>query len=144
MTHAAGSADDQPAISAGIIIKDGKLLLVQRRIKEGELSWQFPAGAVEAGETLEEAAVRETHEEVGLVVTASKLLGERIHPKTGRRMAYVACQIQGGTAHVADTDELANIAWAEPDQFDVYVPYGFAPVVQEFLRQRGLSTRGRD
>lgn len=128
------STDEQPVISAAIIVNDGRLLLVQRRVSEGALSWQFPAGAVEAGETLEEAAARETIEdEVGLVVTPDRLLGERTHPKTGRRMAYVACTIVSGSAHVADTDELGDIAWATPAQFDEYVPYGFAPMVQDYL-----------
>ena len=88
---------------------------------------------MEPGETFEEAAVRETREEVGLVVTPDRLLGERTHPKTGRRMAYVACTVLSGSAHVADADELGNIAWATPAQFDDYVPYGFAPMVQEHL-----------
>ncbi len=131
MTNA--STDEQPVISAAIIVSDGRLLLVQRRVSEGALSWQFPAGAVEAGETLEEAAARETIEEVGLVVTPDRLLGERTHPKTGRRMAYVACTIVSGSAHVADTEELSDITWATPSQFDDYVPYGFAPMVQDYL-----------
>lgn len=140
MTQAHDPAN-MPAISAGIILDSGKLLLVQRRVKEGELSWQFPAGQVEEGETLEQAAVRETLEEVGLTVTAQQLLGERIHPKTGRRMAYVACSIDTGHAHVADTDELADIAWATPEQFKSYVPYGFAPVVEQHLAEHLSADR---
>lgn len=124
---------EKPAIAAAIIVQDGKLLLVQRRVAEGELSWQFPAGAVEAGETFEDAAVRETAEEAGLIVEAVKMLGERIHPKTGRRMGYVACEVRGGTARVADPEELSDYTWAAPQQFSHYVPYGFAPVVQSYL-----------
>ena len=51
---------ERPAIAAAVIINDGQVLLVRRRVKEGELSWQFPAGQVEPGETGEQAAVRET------------------------------------------------------------------------------------
>jgi 8-oxo-dGTP diphosphatase len=123
----------EPVISAAIIVSDGRLLIVRRRVSEGALSWQFPAGAVEPGETLEEAAVRETVEEVGLVVTPDRLLGERTHPRSGRRMAYVACTGVSGDAYVADTEELDDIAWATPAQFDDYVPYGFAPMVQDYL-----------
>jgi 8-oxo-dGTP diphosphatase len=125
--------DDRPAISAGIITQDGAVLLVQRKVKEGVLSWQFPAGEVEPGETLEEAAARETVEETGLTVSPVRLLGERIHPNTGRRMAYVACDIISGTAHVADADDLADLAWVKPADFSTFVPYGFAPVVQDYL-----------
>lgn len=132
--------DDRPAISAGIITQDGAVLLVQRKVTEGVLSWQFPAGEVEPGETLEQAAARETVEETGLIVTPVQLLGERIHPKTGRRMAYVACDIVSGTAHVADQDELADFAWVKPGEFDAFVPYGFAPVVQSYLERELASS----
>lgn len=132
-------AADRPAISAAIIVQDGKLLLAQRRVKEGSLSWQFPAGEVEDGETVEQAAVRETIEEVGLTVTAEKFLGERIHPNTGRRMAYVACTIESGEAHVADDDELAAVAWVQPAEVVQYVPYGFAPAVEEHLVSVGYT-----
>jgi 8-oxo-dGTP diphosphatase len=123
----------KPAIAAAIIVQDGKLLLVQRRVPEGALSWQFPAGKVEAGETFEEAAVRETSEETGLMVEALKMLGERVHPNTGQLMGYVACEVKSGTAHVADAEELSDVAWVTPDQFSDYVPYGFAPMVQDYL-----------
>ncbi|MFC8798033.1 NUDIX hydrolase [Promicromonospora sp. NPDC057138] len=125
--------EEKPAIAAAIIVQDGKLLMVQRRVSEGSLSWQFPAGAVESGETFEQAAVRETAEEAGLTVQAVKVLGERVHPNTGRLMGHVACDVVSGEAYVADTEELADLVWATPDQFSEYVPYGFAPAVQDYL-----------
>ena len=39
----------KPGISAAIIVSEGKVLMVRRRISEGELMWQFPAGAIENG-----------------------------------------------------------------------------------------------
>ncbi|PJN13987.1 hypothetical protein CG724_36855 [Streptomyces sp. CB02120-2] len=69
------------------------MLLVRRRVAEGRLSWQFPAGKVEAGERGQAAAVWETKEETGLDVTAVTLLGERVHPITGRLMSYAACAV---------------------------------------------------
>lgn len=125
--------EGKPAIAAAIIVRDGKLLLVQRRVSEGSLSWQFPAGAVEPGESFEQVAVRETAEEAGLTVQAVKMLGERVHPNTGRLIGYVACEVVSGEAYVADTEELVDIVWATPDKFTEYVPYGFAPAVQDYL-----------
>ena len=90
-------------------------------------------GAVEQGETFEQAAVRETAEEAGLSVEAVKVLGERVHPNTGRLMGYVACDVVSGEAYVADAEELAAVVWATPDEFTDYVPYGFAPALQDYL-----------
>lgn len=132
-TLTVGVSDERPAIAAAVIVQDGRLLLVQRRISEGWLSWQLPAGAVEHGETFAEAAVRETAEETGLEVAAVSTLGERVHPDTGRLIGYVACRVQDSEAHVADTDELQDTAWVAPAELSNYVPRGFAPVVQDYL-----------
>jgi len=124
---------DQPGISAAIVVQDGRVLMVRRRIKEGELMWQFPAGGIEDGETPEQAAVRETQEETGLTVEAVKLLGDRVHPKTGRQMFYTACTAVSGEAHVADADELDAVAWVAHGEIADYVPYGLFEPVQEYL-----------
>jgi len=123
----------KPGIAAAIVVQGGRVLMVQRRIAEGELSWQFPAGGIEAGETAEEAAVRETAEEIGLTVRAVELLGERVHPKTGRQMSYTACEVVSGTATVVDTEELAELAWITHEQITEFVPYGLFEPVQAYL-----------
>ena len=123
----------QPAIAAAVIVHEGRVLLVRRRVKEGSLSWQFPAGAVEDGETREEAAVRETAEETGLTVRALKVLGERIHPATKRTMSYTACEVIEGELTVGDAEELDAVEWVEHSQLAELVPYGFYEPVQEHL-----------
>jgi len=120
-------------ISAAIIVSDGRVLMVRRRISEGELMWQFPAGGIEQGETPEQAAVRETLEETGLEVKATKLIGQRVHPKTQREMSYTACEPVAGEAHVADADELDAVAWVAHGEIGEYVPYGLFDAVQAHL-----------
>ncbi|MFB0631169.1 NUDIX hydrolase [Streptomyces sp. AB3(2024)] len=127
------NADERAGIAAAIVVHEGRVLMVRRRVSEGQLSWQFPAGEVESGEGREDAAVRETHEETGLTVKAVKVLGERVHPATGRLMSYTACQVIGGNAHVADTDELAELAWVAHAEIPQYVPYGLFEPVQQHL-----------
>ncbi|MER8004795.1 NUDIX hydrolase [Streptomyces sp. NPDC094149] len=124
---------EKPGISAAIIVSEGRVLMVRRRVSEGELMWQFPAGAIEPGEVAEDAAVRETDEETGLTVKAVRLLGERVHPKTGRLMSYTACEVVSGEARVADDEELDAIAWVTLDEIPQYVPYGLFEPVQEYL-----------
>ncbi|GAB3670206.1 NUDIX hydrolase [Saccharopolyspora tripterygii] len=125
--------DDKPAISAAIIVDRQWVLMVKRRVTEGALSWQFPAGGIEPGETPGQAAVRETKEETTLTVTEDKHLGERIHPKTGREMHYTACAVVEGVAAVGDMEELAGVAWISLAELPEYVPYGLFEPVQEYL-----------
>ncbi|MFJ8583654.1 NUDIX hydrolase [Streptomyces sp. NPDC093595] len=125
--------EPKPGISAAIAVQGNRVLMVRRRLAEGELMWQFPAGAIEPGETPEEAAVRETLEETGLEVKAIRLLGQRVHPKTGREMSYTAAEVVAGEAHVADEEELAEVAWVAHDEIADYVPYGLFGPVQEYL-----------
>jgi 8-oxo-dGTP pyrophosphatase MutT (NUDIX family) len=60
----AKDTDTEPVHAAGVICrsKAGRVLLC-RRIDTGEWSW--PGGVLEDGETLEECAFREFHEECG-------------------------------------------------------------------------------
>jgi len=125
-------SDSRPPIAAAVIVHDGRVLLVRRSVAEGSLLWQFPAGEVEAGESTTEAAVRETAEETGIVVTARALLGERVHPATRRTMVYVACDFMAGTARAAD-EETAEVAWCGLAQLADYVPRGFYGPVQQHL-----------
>jgi 8-oxo-dGTP diphosphatase len=124
---------DKPALSMAVVVADGKLLMIRRREREGDLLWALPGGAIEAGETPEEAAVRETLEETGLKVEAVTLIGQRVHPKTQRDMSYTACRVIGGEAHVADADELDAIEWITLDEIPEKVPYGLYGPVQEYL-----------
>ncbi|OSY52628.1 RNA pyrophosphohydrolase [Streptomyces fradiae ATCC 10745 = DSM 40063] len=62
------NTDERPGIAAAIVVNEGRVLMVRRRVSEGQPSWQFPAGEVEPREAREDAAVRETQEETGLTV----------------------------------------------------------------------------
>jgi len=66
-----------PKIVAGTIpvAPDGRIWLLRRGIEPRIGSWTFPAGFMEMGETVEEAAARETMEELNLPVRIDRLLG---------------------------------------------------------------------
>lgn len=126
-------SEPKPGIAAAIIVRDGRVLMVRRAVTEGELMWQFPAGQIEPGETPAEAAVREAKEETGLTVEPVRMLGERVHPNTGRHMSYVACRVAGGVAAVEDADELAEVEWVALADIPEKVPYGLYSAVQAYL-----------
>src|SRR3989337_337946 len=66
---------ERPMVGVGgVVIRDTRVLLVQRASEPLAGQWSLPGGAVELGETLEEAVVRELKEETGLTVRVVKLV----------------------------------------------------------------------
>lgn len=59
---------------ATVVVDEGRLLLVEERI-DGELVLNQPAGHLEPGESLAEAALRETREETGWEVELTAFIG---------------------------------------------------------------------
>jgi ADP-ribose pyrophosphatase YjhB (NUDIX family) len=65
-----------PKVAVAVILGDEQGVLLGRRcIDPGAGLWSFPAGYVNRGEVLEEAAAREVLEELGLAVRLTGLVG---------------------------------------------------------------------
>lgn len=72
-----------------LIVQDGKLLLVQETKAEAAGKWGVPGGQLEAGETLEQCAIRECLEETGLSVTQAQLIAIAHKPMTSHGNSVV-------------------------------------------------------
>ncbi len=59
----------------GVIIKEGKILLIKRNREPFKNKWSLPGGYVEYNEKVEDAVIRELSEETGLKVEIKKLFG---------------------------------------------------------------------
>ena len=98
---------------AGAIVRDGdgRLLLIRRGQEPGRGLWSLPGGRCEPGEDAATAAVRETFEETGLVVSAGPLVGRVERPGPGG-VTYViddlACAVTGGTLRAGDDADEAR------------------------------------
>ena len=58
------------------VTDDGDIVLVQQyRPAIGRLAWELPAGSLKPGEDIERAAVRECHEEIGLIPSSVRRVG---------------------------------------------------------------------
>jgi 8-oxo-dGTP pyrophosphatase MutT (NUDIX family) len=111
-----------PSVAAVIHVSAGKLLLQEKASREG---WSLPAGAIEPGETPEEAIIREVAEETGLAVAPSHILGVfggrdfRYTYPNGDQVEYVVtlfkCRIveDGGTWTDPETKSLGYFAQDE-------------------------------
>ena len=87
-----------PKLAAVVLaLLDGRLMLVRRGVEPAMGRWSFPAGYVDRGEAVEDAARREMREETGLDVRLDFLVG--LYSSTGRPVALAAyaATIVGGT-----------------------------------------------
>jgi 8-oxo-dGTP diphosphatase len=93
-------------VVAALIRAEGQVLLTQR--KPGRhlgLSWEFPGGKVEAGETDVEALERELREELGVAVRVGTLCYETRHNYGSREMHLLVyrARITEGKPQALDT-----------------------------------------
>ena len=119
----------------GVVNKEGKLLLIKRAKKEGDLVWAFPGGKVEEGETKEQACIREIFEETGINVKIKQILGERIHPNTNAKITYFLCNYVSGEIMILDKNEVIDIAYKNKEEFYQDVKTDIYPPVKEYIKK---------
>lgn len=111
------NVSEKAPIVAAIVTSPLGVLVARRN--DGKPPWTFIAGEIEPGEDPADAAVREVKEETGLRISATDVIGRRVHPQTGREMIYLAARPTHGTdAFVGDKQELAEVRWVDLSQAD--------------------------
>ena len=90
---------------------DGNILLVRSRFSRQE--WALPGGGVKHNESYEQAAVRETLEEVGLRVHNLRYLGE-----ANSHESYAKFSVRVFAAHASDYDIKCNFEIMEARWFN--------------------------
>ncbi|MCL7387375.1 MAG: NUDIX hydrolase [Thaumarchaeota archaeon] len=112
-----------PVVAVGaLILQDHNILLVKRVNEPGKGKWSIPGGAVELGESLKDAVVREVYEETGLVVEVLELLDiiEVIRKDDAGNIAfhyvildYLARPVGGNLRAASDA---SDVLWASVDE----------------------------
>jgi len=103
-------------VVAGVVIKqNGKYLLLQEKQPKAYGLWNFPAGKVDLGETLEQAAIREAKEESGYDVELIKEIAT-FHGKSTDVVKHAfASKITGGDLKFPQ-DEILDAKWFTLDE----------------------------
>ncbi len=116
---------DSPVVGVGaVVIRDGKVLLVERGVHPNKGIWAIPGGSLKLGETLQEGAEREILEETGITIKA----GDPFYSfdfferdDNGRiRFHYVIVDMKGDyiSGDVRGADDALSARWITPEELN--------------------------
>ena len=118
--------------AVALIDPDGRVLLAQRPAGKSMAGlWEFPGGKVEAGETPEDALVRELHEELGIETWSSCLapltFASHTYDDFHLLMPLYACRKWDGIVQGKEGQELA---WLRAQDLNNYpMPPADIPII---------------
>ena len=103
-------------VAAGLIFRDGKLLITQRHADAhlGGL-WEFPGGKREPGESYEDCLARELREELGVEVRVGELVESLTHHYPGKsvHLRFFRCTLVAGEPKPLDC---AAVKWVSAQE----------------------------
>jgi len=129
-------------VTAGVIIKDSKILIAKRRkcdFMGGK--WEFPGGGLEPGETPEQCLKRELKEEFGIQTKVMGFICSNRHEYKTMSIELLVYLVHyvSGKVSLSAHDE---IQWVQCEDL---VKYDFCdadkPIVQKLLNGKGVSVR---
>lgn len=138
---------DRPylAVSAAIM-RDGKVLVVRRARKPALNLYTLPGGAVEAGETLVEAVIREVREETQLTIEPLALAGTReaimrdAQGRVERHFVILSFAARWLSGEPVLSEELDDARWLDPSELaELKTTEGLAEIVVAALECAGGS-----
>ena len=118
---------ERPIIGVGgVVISQGRVLLIRRGSPPLQGQWSIPGGTLEVGETLVEGVRRELAEETGIDVRVRALIDvfERIDRGPSGKPQYhfvvldYLCEAVQGTARAGS--DVTEVAWAAPPELEKY------------------------
>lgn len=124
----------------GIVLVDGKIVLVRRGREPGKGKYALPGGFMEHGERAEECVVREVHEETGLRTEPLELVGVYSDPSRDPRGHILSMvfhlRVLGGELRAGDDAEGASL-------FDMdalpELAFDHDKIITDFLRASGRA-----
>ncbi len=115
--------------AGGVVVKDGKVLMIHVRTLSGKKVWTFPKGHIEKGESREEAALREVEEETGVRAKIKDELGNFTYffrdkdGKLVKKTVYWFLMEPVEEAEIKTPEEVIEVRWVELDEAKKLVQY---------------------
>ncbi|OGY22268.1 MAG: hypothetical protein A2126_03490 [Candidatus Woykebacteria bacterium GWB1_45_5] len=126
-----------PKPTVGVfIVKDKKVLLAKRGIEPFKDWWDSIGGFIEAGESSQETATRETKEETGLDIKLIEILGTGKDVYAGQPIVSTAflAEIVGGK--ISPSDDVSQLKWFYLENLPEKIAFEGNKKVLDLLKKR--------
>jgi 8-oxo-dGTP diphosphatase len=108
-------------VVAGLIVKNGKLLVCQRtRHQTMPLKWEFPGGKIEEGEQPRDALRRELEEELGILAKVGNELARIQHEYPNGGMVELRFFEVREYQNEIENRIFKDIQWADPKDLPTF------------------------
>lgn len=118
-------------VSAGIVSRNGKIMLCQRRPGDKlGLKWEFPGGKLESGESPQQALERELREELAIETRTGRIFDVHHDTASGREILvlFFRSELISGDPQ---TIECNAVHWVDPAHL---TEYDLAPADMEVAK----------
>jgi 8-oxo-dGTP pyrophosphatase MutT (NUDIX family) len=132
-----------PSVNVAVTDVEGRLLLIRRTDND---NWAMPGGAMDPGETIAQAGVRETKEETGIDCEITGLVGIYTNPRhvilyTSNGEVRQECSLvfaaRAVGGELTPSNESSEVRWVDRHELDKYTMHpSMAQRVQHFLEAR--------
>lgn len=108
--------------------------------------WSLPGGAMEKGENLEQAVIREVKEETSLTIEAGEIIAvnEAIFKDKGHHAIFITfnAKVIEGEISIIDKDEISEIEWVSIQRANELMPYHLNGVDRIFKASSPYTFQG--
>jgi 8-oxo-dGTP diphosphatase len=116
-----GAVSDRVDAAGGVVERGGRVLLVHRPRYD---DWTFPKGKLDPGESFEDAALREVHEETGVRCSLGRELPSTRYEVGGRsKLVRYWLMTPQTEVEFAPNDETDDLRWVTPDEARALLTY---------------------
>jgi 8-oxo-dGTP diphosphatase len=132
--------------AGGVVLKDGKVLMIKVRTLSGREVWTFPKGHIEKGETKEQAALREVEEETGVKAKIKDKIGDFTYffkDKNGgtvkKTVFWFLMEPEDDSKNIKTPGEIIDLGWFPIEEAEKLITYDSDKRIISIIKNKFLK-----